>query len=295
VKAALFALLAARAFAADAWHWKAPEAPVLIGGAVAVEADLAVPDGFRLYPALVNQEKGSFEILDVANLDGGKSVRVTLSVFALGRQILPPLRWTLKDARGTVREIESPPLSLIVNPPKPVEGESGELRDIKPPLEAVLWPWMLGLLGAVLVIGALGYWVETRRRGTPLPETAKPAESRTPEQIAFAELDALVNLSMPVKEYYDSLSDILRRYLERRVRIPALTMTTYDLRRALVRADADAAARQEIKALLDRCDLAKFARHSPSESESEKAREDARAIVRRLTPRPAPSPEKALL
>lgn len=299
MRAALLALLAARAFAADAWKWKTPEAPALIGAPTAVEAEISAPEGFRLYPALAKQEKGSFEILDTAALNGGSSVRVTLAAFALGQQTLPSLRWILKDDRGTIREIESPPLTLIVNPPKPVEGESGELRDIKGPLDAVLWPWLAGLLALFLLVGALGYWFEKRRRGTAPAAPAKPLDPRTPEQIAFDELDALVDLSMPVKEYYDALSDILRRYLERRMGVPALTMTTYDLRRALVRVDADAAARQEIKALLDRCDLAKFARHLPSEQESERAREDARSIVRKLAPRerpadPGAAPEKAL-
>jgi hypothetical protein len=282
----LLSLFAAAALAADSWTWKPADAPVLIGERVTVEAALSIPEGYRLYPAIAEQGKGSFEILDVHSDASGKRVLVTLASFALGRQTLPSLRWNLKDPSGKVRELSSPPLTLNVNPPKPAEGEAGRLRDIKEPLEAVLWPWVLALLALIAAVGALGYWYETRRRrgGPALP--AGPVDTRSPEQIAYDELDTLVDLSLPVKEYYDKLSDILRAYLERRLSIPALTMTTHDLRRALVRADADAGARGEIKALLDRCDLAKFARHLPSEAESDRAREDARAIVKRLAPKP---------
>ena len=283
----LSAALAVSAATVDAsWRWTTPSEPVLIGAPVTIEAAVDIPEGYRLLPLLDGQSKGAFEILDVENSDG--RVTIKTAAFALGKQSLPALRWTLRNEAGRIQTIESPPVSLTVNPPKPTKGESGELREIKAPLEARLWPLLLMLAAVFLIIGAIGYWYEKKRKRKIPDAPSYPVDTRTPEQIAFEGIDALADLSLPVKEYYDQLSDVLRAYLERRLSIPALTMTTYGLRRALVRADADVEARQAIKTLLDQCDMAKFARHLPSEKESTQAREDARNIVKRLAPKPEP-------
>ncbi|PCI38687.1 MAG: hypothetical protein COB53_04415 [Elusimicrobia bacterium] len=287
----LIAALAATASGApvkSVWTWDAPVESVLIGAPILLEANVDIPEGYSLMPHLKDQSKGAFEILGVAS-DGGR-VRIKTAAFALGKQSLPALRWTLRNAAGKLSEIESPPLAVTINPPTPKKGESGDLRSIKQPLEARLWPLLLAIALLFLMIGAIGYWYEKQRKRGKTIKSAKAIDSRTPEEIAFEELDALADLSLPVKEYYDRLSDVLRAYLERRLAIPALTMTTHDLRRALLRAETEPKSRQAIKSLLDQCDLAKFARHLPTEEQSTRAREDAKKIVQRLTPKPVPVP-----
>ncbi len=282
--AAALTLSASGAAAEASWRWTAPEESILIGVPVTLEAVVDLPEGYRLLPIQDKQSTGAFEILDIATEDG--RVRLKTAAFALGKQTLPALRWTLRNDAGKVQMVESPPVSITLIPPKPVEGEAGKLRDIKEPLGASLWPLIIALAILFLVIGAIGYWFEQKRkRGQPSAPPI-PVDPRTPEEIAFQELDALADLSLPVKEYYDQVSDVLRAYLERRLSIPALSMTTVDLRRALVRADVAGETRQAIKALLNQCDLAKFARYLPSEEESSRAREDAKDIVKRIAPKP---------
>ncbi|HBL16781.1 MAG TPA: hypothetical protein DD417_08535, partial [Elusimicrobia bacterium] len=109
---------------------------------------------------------------------------------------------------------------------------------------------------------------------------------------ALAEIDALLRMGLPVKEYYDRISDILRLYFERRYGISALSMTTYDLHRRLLQLQADPQARSWIKALFTRCDLAKFARLLPGEEETREDAESARRIVRQLAPQAAPPAEE---
>ena len=113
---------------------------------------------------------------------------------------------------------------------------------------------------------------------------AEPPDPRPPHQIALDELDALPGLELSVKDFYDRLSDILRGYLERSLRVPALQMTTYDLQRSLSRTALDPALRGRLKSILDRCDLAKFARFLPAPEEYSRDIEEAKGIVRAAMP-----------
>jgi hypothetical protein len=249
-----------------------------------------VPEGMRLEP-LAGGTTGAFEILEVGVGPGKRAggaqeipVRMKVAAFELGRLVFPRRDWTLTSPGGSTSSVQSPPVPLDVEGPS-CAGEGGDIRDIKGPLSPSPWPW-LAALAALLAAGAFA--ASRLRRGQASPPAAgEPDDQRTPEEKALGELDALLGLDLAAKEFYDRLSDILRGYLSLRLGIDALQMTTHDLLRALREAPLDATdARARVKALLDRCDLAKFARFVPGDRERPDDVEKARSLVRDSAPKP---------
>lgn len=271
---------------------------VQLGAPFEITGEAVFPPDFELAPDLRGQDSGSFEVLELrsepaAPEDGfaKRRVRMKVAAFGLGRQTLPSLRWALKGKSGASGELRSPPVRVEVLKPEDKPGDSGDIRDIRPPLSPSLWLW---LLAAALLATACAVLLERRLRGRRRPGAGPAAapDARKPHEIALAEIEALAALGLPVKESYERLSAILRVYLERRFGMPALKMTTLQLQRAMIRAEVHPGARSSAKALLERCDLVKFARLTPAEPEVEGDRAAAKEIVVLTKPveRPAQPP-----
>ncbi len=172
---------------------------------------------------------------------------------------------------------------MSVRPPRPGLSEKGKLRDIKGPFSPPTWPWAAALLAAAVLLAAAALWYSRSREKIKIAST-EPVDTRPPEEIALADIEALPGEGLTIKDFYDRLSDILRLYLERRAGMSALSMTTHDLQRSMIHIQLDPKARSLTKALLDRCDLAKFARYTPAASEFARDCQTAREIVCILSP-----------
>ncbi len=106
-----------------------------------------------------------------------------------------------------------------------------DIHDIKPALEMGLdWGWTAwGLAVPAFVAAALLAWWLWRRRRKQVsgPPTPPPI---SPESEALSALDALAaGAEEDEKQFYFTLSAILRRYVERRYAIPAAEMTLEEL------------------------------------------------------------------
>jgi hypothetical protein len=82
-----------------------------------------------------------------------------------------------------------------------------------------------------------------------------------------------------IKKYYIILSDIIRKYLERRYQITALDRTTQEVRGELKRVKTEGEVTDLVYGFLFSCDLVKFARYIPSKEEIEKDWNEAFTIV----------------
>jgi len=154
-------------------------------------------------------------------------------------------------------------------------NETTDIRDIAGP-EAVprdLRPWYVagGTLAALIALVLGVRWLRRRRRRA---ETATPP--RAAHEIAAEALRALRERHLPevgeFKEFYSTLSDIVRRYLEDRFGVHAPEMTTEEFLAATSRGAAlERSHRALLGAFLAESDLVKFARFVPSLGDSERA------------------------
>jgi low affinity Fe/Cu permease len=151
--------------------------------------------------------------------------------------------------------------------------EGAELKDIKQPMEALIgwsdiWPWLLGIVLLILIAYILKKYVFTKKEALKIekPKVIIPADI-----IALKELITLEKAKIwqegKIKEYHSSLSEIVRRYTEERFQFIALELTTDEIIDEL-KSKLNQEQIQNLKTLLQRADLAKFAKSKPIESEN---------------------------
>jgi len=172
-----------------------------------------------------------------------------------------------------------------------VDTLTQKLYDIKPIIQVEksnsgLWKIILGILGALLLLGGLVYWFVFRKK--PLTAAEKIA-LLPPFDRAILELKELENSKYLIqddfKSYYSELTDIVRSYLEEEVHVTALESTTDQLIDTLeMMKDAGQLKLEEdtikqFKQVLQTSDLVKFAKSKPETSVAERDRKSVEQIV----------------
>jgi vacuolar-type H+-ATPase subunit I/STV1 len=149
-------------------------------------------------------------------------------------------------------------------------------------------------LAALAIIGFWIYWFVIRKRKT---EEDSPTFRVLPpyEEAIFKlnELDEkLLWQNNKVKEYYSELTEIVRGYIERELKVPALEQTTDEIVEMLKdfneakTINTSKETIKKLKELLQEADLVKFAKSKPLSLEIEEDRKDAQDIISNLKPKP---------
>jgi len=238
--------------------------------AVSVEHDsgaiVAWPDSIDLAP---------FEVLDARTLTAeteGDRTRVTallsLAVFELGELVIPSFDVTVVGADGSTETLATDRYGIEVVTVG--ADETGDIRGIRGPLSIALSAvWVALLIGFVLLLMVLAYGLYRRLRSSRSVDDrpAPGAPARPAHEVALEALGRLESSPMlergRVKEYHIEVSDILRRYVEARYAVTALEMTTCEIIEGLDRAGVESGVQDDLRRLLDTCDLVKFAKMRP--------------------------------
>ena len=93
------------------------------------------------------------------------------------------------------------------------------------------------------------------------------------------------------KEYYLKLSEIVRRYLERRFEILAVESTTFEILRDLQHKETASTVVDKARDVLEYADLVKFAKLKPAPAEIIRINQTAKAMVEEARPSVAMTPE----
>jgi hypothetical protein len=145
-----------------------------------------------------------------------------------------------------------------------------------PPVASFSWWWLVvaAVPGVAVLICGVVWWRRARRQ----PPPALTAEERA--LAALQRLEATLHTAAP-QELCNALSTGLRRYVAERFAVPALGQTTPEFLTSLSGCKALAAIqRDQLGALLERCDLVKFAGVSPTLEESREMVQFVAAFVR---------------
>ncbi|MEM1043458.1 MAG: hypothetical protein AAGI91_12620 [Bacteroidota bacterium] len=140
-------------------------------------------------------------------------------------------------------------------------------------------PWLTAALLVLALLVALWAWLRQRRRRPALASALPAHEEAT---VRFDALAArLPGTPAAVKPFYVELSEALRTYLARTLRVPALEQTTRELADALAEHgdDVPEAAHKRIASVLRLADLAKFAEVQPDPATHATALTRAREAV----------------
>jgi hypothetical protein len=150
------------------------------------------------------------------------------------------------------------------------------------------------LLAILAIIGFWIYWFVIKKRkiteDAPTYRTLPPYEEAL---LKLSELDEkLLWQNNKIKEYYSELTEIVRGYIERELKVPALENTTdevLEMIKDFKNSDTIETSKETIaklKDLLREADLVKFAKSKPLAIEIEDDRRDAEHIIGNLKPKP---------
>jgi len=217
------------------------------------------------------------EIIQVSKLDTTENIisqTFTITAWDSGSYYIPAIEF----AENSKTE------ELLLNVQTVILKEGAELKDIKQPIEepigwSDIWPWLLGISLLILIAYILKKYVFNTKKKIKkiMPKIIIPADVTALK--ALTELDKQqLWQSGRIKEYQSELSEIIRRYTENRFNFIALELATDEILKEL-KSRLNAEQLANIRTLLHRADLAKFAKSKPNDSENEESMTLAKQFV----------------
>lgn len=254
-------------------------AVITIGDPVTYSIMIRSDPGIQVLSSIPYPPKDIFQIKKIEEVkteDAGMNItgrKFTLTAFQLGEYILDPVavEYRMKggDEKGSkaeeIKKIETNRIFITV---KSV-GDGKPATDIRGIKSVLTIPLKIaGIAAAVAAIllaiagPVFARWWNSRKMKPAVP---KPILS--PEQEAMEKLNRLFDSELlrqgKIKEYYFSLSEILRIFLESRYKISAVESTTAEIVRLFKDVSVSAELKNKIRDVLEAADLAKFAKWKP--------------------------------
>jgi hypothetical protein len=214
-----------------------------------------------------------------------KKYEYLLSTFTTGIYEIKPFAIKFSSA-GRPAECQTSPLKLEVA--SMLERESAtDIRDIKPPVNIKRNPVFYLLLLGIPIIAAAGYYFY-RTRFSKNGFAGMPDKEVDPYEYATSELAKLGTMALldegRVKEFYVSLSYVVRVYLTMIFSVNITDMTTTEAVRALRERDADKRLLIRLREFFECADLVKFAKYVPERPDTELHFKEAGEIVEAARP-----------
>jgi len=267
---------------------------ITIGDRINYTISLEYQEGMRIERPGEGLNLGQFEIKSYEFKEPvHKNGRVieeyhfTISVFDTGHYFIPPypVAYFRSDTSRQFEVIEAPAipidvLSLLHGEEKP------ELKDVKPPQE-IPFPWKFWIWMTVVAIltglaAYLGFrlWQKHREKGYLF---VPPKAERPIHEIIIEKMEALFASQLPeqgrFKEFYSTLSDLIREYLAGRYFFPALEMTTTEIAKILPGHLQQFDLQNFVLLFLQEADLVKFAKMEPEIVSANRHLQPARNLI----------------
>jgi len=257
---------------------------ILIGQQTTLTMSILTPEKMDLdFNLLTDSIPETIEIIeiksDTSKINDHKSINYhfLITSFDSGYYAIPPLKIIYKLASDTnVRYAESEPMLLEVRTiPVDLDGEIKDLKDVlAEPMTFMefIKRYYLPLIGILTILTLIiVILIRLQRRKKKANQQIEPLLPPDIEAI-----EALIKLKEEklwqndrVKDYYSKITDILRRYIERRFDIPAQEMVTSEI----VGCANSSGLEKEQVILIEKhfniSDLVKFAKYSPIQIENE--------------------------
>lgn len=154
-------------------------------------------------------------------------------------------------------------------------------------------PYLIWVLLGLLLIGLALYFILKKKN---VEEQEEIIPLLPPYEEALEKLKALDHKLLwqnnKIKQYYSELTEIIREYIEKELKVPALEITSDELISYLKdfkdaeTLDLSKETFEKLKALLQEADLVKFAKSKPLSHEIEEDRKDAEEILNNMKPKP---------
>ena len=279
-----------------------------IGDPLAAKLVVELPAGSRIDPPALESSFGPFAVLSGSWSGPDSQAGVSrwtwngaLAAYETGPLTIPAVSLSVVGPSGT-NSMKSDPVVVTIESILPSETGAGagsdtasaEIADLKPPASVApnYGPLRvaLAIVAGLLAAAVLAWWLNRRYAGrlAAVPAPEDPFRRVPPHQWAYEELQRLLERRLPesgdAEQFFAELSWILKRYLSGRFRVDLMEHTTEEVIPLLRQAGAPAAPLDEVRPLLVRCDLVKFAKQRADTETCRTAMEEAYRIVDRTKP-----------
>lgn len=268
-----------------------------VGDPIRIDLDVTLPAGYQAEVSGIEKQVGDFSILEffpgpsipepdktpapVTTLLHHRA-RIVAAVYKTGIFTFPPVQIRLRTAEGKQAVTSSPPVKIEIR--SVLSEKDRSLKDLKKqaemaePVRWILWLTVLLALG----LGALAwvFWRRRRKRASSIPSLPR----RDLLDVAEEELRQLLARGFPetgmVKHFYVVLSERVKKILEAAYGIHTAERTTSEIIDSLrCRPGGMPEDIERIESFLLRCDIVKFAKYIPSQTEHKSAAEDALRLL----------------
>ena len=224
------------------------------------------------------KEATPFSAKEGKGISEGKNYVIT--TYQLGEYVIQPFAIQFRARDGKTEELKTNSLYVTIESVDKKKDPESDIRGIKGVfrIRSRAWIWFIFVLCASgIAVGAVLYF---RQRKEIQSATVEMALS--PHDEAYQALNRLRHSDFirkgQVKLYFFQMSEILRRYFERRYQIRALESTTNEVLQELKRLES-LENMTLVRDILSFCDLAKFAKYEPPAAEILQTSNQARQII----------------
>jgi hypothetical protein len=213
---------------------------------------------------------------------------ILITSFDSALYLLPPLK--VIDGLDTVYSNQ---VALKVST-IPVDTDNPEdffdIKEVwKPPFVlADYYPWIFGILISLFLICVVGYIIQRKRNQKPLVPFRRETPKLPPHEQAIMELNCIKQQKLwqqgRSKEYYTSITEILRRYIVARFGINAMKMTSGEILDIIKRNSEADSVYENLKQILQLADFVKFAKWNPLPDENDLSMMNAYLFVNQTKP-----------
>ena len=229
------------------------------------------------------------ETYPIDTLENTLSQSILMTQFNEGLYEVGQLPALIIRGNGDIDTIYSNSLSLLVNT---VEVDTSQAFKPIKTVKSIPFPWKeflkkvaLILIPILLIIALIIWYYIRKKKLTLFPE--KPKTMLDHYDDALDQLGKLESQKLwqneQTKEYYLSLSEILREYLEGRFGFNAMESTTDEIKEDLFLEDG---LKNKVCEVLAQADLAKFAKFKPMGEENIRMMKLAKDFVKHTKPKP---------
>jgi hypothetical protein len=262
-----------------------------LGSWIDVTIDGKLDAAIETIAPAVNDSIGPFEVVTIERKGTEPRWLIRLTSIDSGKIFLPPIAFGYK-VKGDTNTHKAFSNSLLFTISGVLIDPKGEIKDIKPQMSA---PWLfedfLPYFIALVLLGILagGYYYYRRKMKMNRDILADVKIIIPPHREALTALRVLEEKKLwqqgLVKEYYSEVTEIIRRFFEKRWNIIALEMTTDEIMVQIKHIPEALIVWKEMESFFLTADLVKFAKYQPSPSEHDQEMHSAYEIVRAMAPK----------
>ena len=296
----LFFFLIFKSFSQEKVQIDVDSTHIKVGKQVKATLKVEVEPGEQIrFPYIEKFLTDNIEVIGVSEIDTQKinSINIlrqtlTLTSFDSGNHIIPALKFISRNSNNRIDTLSTKEVLLRVDL---VEVDtSATIKDIKDPIDTPfqnneLWSYLNYFLYLIIliVVVLIGLQYFKLNKAKPKPEVIVPAVPEEPaDSIALRELEQLQKKKdwdtlQGVKDFHEDISMILRRYIQKRFKMPALERTSSEIMNDIKNRPLDKELVKSLNQILVLSDYVKFAKYKPSIEENETSLKSSFSFIKK--------------